>query len=632
MKKHIGKICPYCKVAFNESDEVVYCDVCDMPHHKLCWEANGGCTTFACTGKMKADEKEQAKVYAGVGKKQETVKTANTRIETLYESKEIIYQPGVPILLEQTVLMRDIAKDALFVRCSFRSITDKSISAIMVDVYCKDVWGNALEGLTDVQILDLRTKRESVFGQANPILLTDKNTRSVTVVIKKIMYADASLQECSNELYIFPSPVTLEEHYGNSELAEEYARETDAKAKYLLCKSGGMWRCACGAINFDSEEVCNKCGHDWASYIGVLNDDELESRMIARQEENARREEQERLEREERIRQAEEQTRLEREKREAEQLIIAKKKKKKKRITIAIIITCIVLALAAAAAAFVYFYWIPKNNYEQACALLEEGKYDEAYAAFVEMGDYEDSAAMSQECIYQKGMQYLEMSQWDAAKEEFNKIPDYKDSKDMVLEVDYQRAYSKYDSSYYYAAIEIFEDLGNYKDSKEMILECKYQYIKKEISSPDLYRFYDEDTRQYIYMTELYKIDYKDSAQIYNDLYEWRVELECFNTDEDNYYTIASSIPRRGNYLHYSFNVTGGLPGETINLTHSTQWPGYREEFSDWHWLDTYGRQWGEVGCEWPDGYSNSYSGTLIIRIYNLDTGELMATEYMPVN
>ena len=50
MNKYVGKICPYCKGVIQESDEIVVCSVCDMPHHKECWIDNQGCTTFGCTG------------------------------------------------------------------------------------------------------------------------------------------------------------------------------------------------------------------------------------------------------------------------------------------------------------------------------------------------------------------------------------------------------------------------------------------------------------------------------------------------------------------------------------------------------------------------------------------------------
>lgn len=53
MNEFVGKICPYCKTEFKDNDDIVVCSVCDMPHHKDCWIANQGCTTFGCLGAIK---------------------------------------------------------------------------------------------------------------------------------------------------------------------------------------------------------------------------------------------------------------------------------------------------------------------------------------------------------------------------------------------------------------------------------------------------------------------------------------------------------------------------------------------------------------------------------------------------
>ncbi len=46
----IGKICPYCKGKLEDTDNIVACSACEMPHHKECWIENRGCTTFGCMG------------------------------------------------------------------------------------------------------------------------------------------------------------------------------------------------------------------------------------------------------------------------------------------------------------------------------------------------------------------------------------------------------------------------------------------------------------------------------------------------------------------------------------------------------------------------------------------------------
>ena len=44
------KICPYCQDKIESGDTMVQCSQCGVPHHKECWEENGGCTVYGCKG------------------------------------------------------------------------------------------------------------------------------------------------------------------------------------------------------------------------------------------------------------------------------------------------------------------------------------------------------------------------------------------------------------------------------------------------------------------------------------------------------------------------------------------------------------------------------------------------------
>lgn len=68
MNKYVGKICPYCKSAFTEEDEIVVCSDCDMPHHKDCWVENKGCTTFGCQGTIQGIDIEFENTISSVYK------------------------------------------------------------------------------------------------------------------------------------------------------------------------------------------------------------------------------------------------------------------------------------------------------------------------------------------------------------------------------------------------------------------------------------------------------------------------------------------------------------------------------------------------------------------------------------
>ena len=48
MENYTGRLCAYCKLEIANTDDVVVCPSCGMPHHKKCWNENKGCTTFGC--------------------------------------------------------------------------------------------------------------------------------------------------------------------------------------------------------------------------------------------------------------------------------------------------------------------------------------------------------------------------------------------------------------------------------------------------------------------------------------------------------------------------------------------------------------------------------------------------------
>jgi hypothetical protein len=44
----VGKTCPYDQFPISQSDNVIVCPECGVPHHTDCWHENGGCTTYGC--------------------------------------------------------------------------------------------------------------------------------------------------------------------------------------------------------------------------------------------------------------------------------------------------------------------------------------------------------------------------------------------------------------------------------------------------------------------------------------------------------------------------------------------------------------------------------------------------------
>ena len=132
----------------------------------------------------------------------------------------------------------------------------------------------------------------------------------------------------------------------------------------------------------------------------------------------------------EELRKQAEQRRKERE--NAEEKERKAKERKNKRLTVTFVL---VVLIACVVGWFVVTRVIPENKYQQAVALRENGQYEEAIAAFAELGDYSDAAAQITDIMeikYQRAVALRENGQYDEAVAAFAELGDYSDAKIQI--------------------------------------------------------------------------------------------------------------------------------------------------------------------------------------------------------
>jgi hypothetical protein len=179
----------------------------------------------------------------------------------------------------------------------------------------------------------------------------------------------------------------------------------------------------------------------------------------------------------------------------------------------------------------------------------------------------------------------------------------------------YNEACSKLENGFYQEAIEMFEELDGYKKSEDKINEAKYGYVLAHKNN--------DDRTTYAYLKELKKQDYKDSVNIYDNLYEWKITVIAINSSENDETTYKNSISKY-NAVYFHLKLTGGEPGESVRITAKPTFPdGEKEEyvFED-KWSD------GDIlWYGWSDGlYNNPQygdTGTLRCNFYD-DNGNLI--------
>ena len=175
---------------------------------------------------------------------------------------------------------------------------------------------------------------------------------------------------------------------------------------------------------------------------------------------------------------------MERQRREAEAAAA-----KKKRYTI---IGAIAALLVIAAVLVVTMVIIPGNNYRNAIALQQAGKYEEAIAAFEALNGYSDSASQIEACResirqrdYQEAVALQQSGKYEEAITAFEALNGYSDSasqieacRESIRQRDYQAAVALQQVGKYDEATRAFEALNGYGDSASQITETKYLKAK----------------------------------------------------------------------------------------------------------------------------------------------------------
>lgn len=269
---------------------------------------------------------------------------------------------------------------------------------------------------------------------------------------------------------------------------------------------------------------------------------------------------------------------------------------------------------------------LQEATYQFAIESFEKKEYEDAYNSFKSISKYKDVPDRITEATYQYALLLEDSEQWEQARRLFGSLKDYNDSEEKWKVCSYQYGKQMMLEKKYQNAVSAFRDLGDYEDSEALLLEAKYNVV---LANQNNY-----SSVVYEYLTELKAKRYKDAEDIYKELYSWKAKLIAFNTNPDDDSTVSSSVSRYSNYLHFAFRVSGGTPGETVTLSHRTEFPDGHVVYSDWDWEGVYNA--GYIGCEWPTGIydrpSNGAKGKLTIKIFIKKTNEYIGEASIFIN
>lgn len=282
----------------------------------------------------------------------------------------MLYTQGSPLLIAAGALLKDNKTGNILAQIKFRSISSKEIKAVKVSIRAFDVSGTEVQGVKDYQYLDLSVTRNMEFGQKTAVPLSDSVTRSFSVVCESVVFSDNSVwtAERNAAWESLPKQQNLENIL--VDLYQQYQRDTSVHSCLEPLEYKDLWICSCGAVNKQEESQCCSCAVSRNKIFSALDTEVLSQNQELFKAEEAERE-------------------MIREK-ECKQQQVKKRK-----------ITIVFSAVAAVVILFVVLVtqvFIPMQKYDSAVSLMESGNYEEAIAAFRQLGGYKDSFNMADEC------------------------------------------------------------------------------------------------------------------------------------------------------------------------------------------------------------------------------------------
>lgn len=359
------------------------------------------------------------------------------RYSNLFRIPEKLYTQGSPLLIAAGALLKDNQTGNILAQIKFRSLSNKEIKAVKVNIKAFDVSGAEVQGVDGYQYLDLSAARNAEFGQKTAVTLPDSVTRSFSVACTSVIFSDNSAWEAEENAVWEPLPKqqNLENLIGN--LAQQYRRDTSIQSHLEPLEYSDLWICSCGAVNRRRESQCCCCGVNRNTIFSALNAESLtqnQSQFEAKEAERRTIQEQEHKKRQAEI----------------------------KKIAIISSAAAVVVIVFAVLITQVFIPMLQYNSavqqYNSAVSLMDAGNYEEAITAFEELGDFRDSTELLTEAMYRNANHLFESEKYDDALSIYESLNNYADSNNKILECYFNLGEQYFQKGYYETALEYYKN------------------------------------------------------------------------------------------------------------------------------------------------------------------------------
>lgn len=445
------------------------------------------------------------------------------RADVQSNQHRITWEEKCPIQLSAVQISRDTTTSATFLQVKVKNISNDPIvsiaAALTIEVPDKSDEAMPLEYLdTDIPAGTEKTLK--------PQRLTQANITSCNLVIRRVDFSNKTWHSTTS-----PKPLPQRQALSLSPKARAqraYALslgENDEIVNGAVQDHSGWWVCACGQANI-SRTTCCKCGMVKERLLDTENEQDLLAEYNDRVDdiyEQACDLSKDDASKKELKKASKLFTSIKDEKDSAEkakgcderiQSISSAQSRKIRRGIITAMTSVVALGLIIVLGAFVI---IPNVKYAIATSYANSGQYEDAIAAFEELGDFKDSPKRAIQCEVDaceiQVRNALESDNYDEACKSAQTLTGLDGGWDRLEPIAEAAAESFMQQQDYEKASTWFA----FARDTESRMDARYQYVMRHFDHDDL--------TTYNYLKELSKNNYKDSSDLYDQLYKWRFEF-----------------------------------------------------------------------------------------------------------
>lgn len=548
----------------------------------------------------------------------------------------LTWEEKCPIQLLAVQISRDTTTSATFLQVKVKNISNDPIvsiaAALTIEVPDKSDEAMPLEYLdTDIPAGTKKTLK--------PQRLTQANITSCNLVIRRVDFSNKTWHSTTS-----PKPLPQRQALSLSPKARAqraYALslgENDEIVNGAVQNHSGWWVCACGQANI-SRTTCCKCGmvkerlldtENEQNLLAEYNDrvDDIYEQACDLSKDDASKKE---LKKASKLF-----TSIKDEKDSAEkakgcderiQSISSAQSRKIRRGIITATTSVVALGLIIVLGTFVI---VPNVKYAIATSYANSGQYEDAIAAFEELGNFKDSPKRAIQCEVDaceiQVRNALESDNYDEACKSAQTLTGLDGGWDRLEPIAEAAAESFMQQQDYEKASTWFA----FARDTESRMDARYQYVMRHFDHDDL--------TTYNYLKELSKNNYKDSSDLYDQLYKWRFEFGITTSKQaidQNTWENSDGNNRTGVYAFAK--ATSGPLGHDARITITVKIKEHDKEskYSRERWRDMPERSitiegTGEVCfAEKAIGSLGGSTDYIKATFYDKDTGKYLGEKEM---